>query len=391
MRGHSALLAALFAASLALRPQLIAVGSLLPSIEDDLGVSHAVAGLLATIPLLCMGVFAGPASALGARIGSRLAIGAGIALIAAAGILRAVMPTALGVILLTVPVGLGIAVAGTLLPVAVKERLPGRPAFGTSVYATGISVGAAVAAALAAPLAGLGTWRTSLLVLSAASCVTAAIWLVATRDGRREQRHVGFQVTLPWRNPLAWTLVWMFSLLAVVYYGVSSWLPDAYVEHGWSEPAAGGLLGALNIAAIPGTLVIGALAERHRSRRRLLVVCSTVTVIALAGTILVPAGGWAWAIAYGFVNGGAFALMMTLPLDLGERPRDAGAVAAMMLGVGYTVGALAPFLLGGIRDLTESFTLSLWVVVAAALGFLALSTVLSAERLRRRRIAADAR
>ena len=52
------LLAALFLAALALRPQLVGVGPLLPEIEDDLGVSHAVAGLLGTIPVLCMGVFA---------------------------------------------------------------------------------------------------------------------------------------------------------------------------------------------------------------------------------------------------------------------------------------------------------------------------------------------
>ena len=56
------LLAALFVAALALRPQLVGVGPLLPDIQEDLGVSHAVAGLLGTIPVLCMGVFA-PAAA----------------------------------------------------------------------------------------------------------------------------------------------------------------------------------------------------------------------------------------------------------------------------------------------------------------------------------------
>jgi CP family cyanate transporter-like MFS transporter len=346
-----------------------------------------VAGLLATIPLLCMGAFAAPSSALGARIGSRLAIGGGIVLITAAGMLRAVMPGAAGVILLTVPIGIGIAVAGTVMPVAVKERVPDRPAFGTSVYATGISVGAALAAALAVPLAGLGSWRTSLFLLSLAGAVVAAIWLVQTRSERHRRRASLPRVPLPWRNPLAWTLVAMFSLLATMYYGMSSWLPDSYVERGWSDASAGGLLGALNIAAIPGTFLIGALAERHGSRRLVLVVCSAITAVAVTGTILAPGAGWVWAVAYGFVNGGVFALMMTLPLDLGERPADAGAVAAMMLGVGYTVGALAPFVLGGIRDLTGSFTASLWILAVAAVAFLGLSCLLSAERLRRRRVA----
>ena len=53
-------LAALFLGALALRPQLVGVGPLLPEIDDDLDVSHAVAGLLGTIPVLCMGLFAPP-------------------------------------------------------------------------------------------------------------------------------------------------------------------------------------------------------------------------------------------------------------------------------------------------------------------------------------------
>ena len=48
-------LVALFLAALTLRAQLVGIGPLLPLIKTDLGVSHAVAGLLGTIPVLCMG------------------------------------------------------------------------------------------------------------------------------------------------------------------------------------------------------------------------------------------------------------------------------------------------------------------------------------------------
>ena len=47
------LLVALFLAALALRPQLVGIGPLLPLVQDDLDVTHAVAGLLGTIPVLC--------------------------------------------------------------------------------------------------------------------------------------------------------------------------------------------------------------------------------------------------------------------------------------------------------------------------------------------------
>lgn len=52
---------ALFASALALRPQVIGVGPLIPEIQVDLDISHTEAGLLGTLPVLCMGLFAPPA------------------------------------------------------------------------------------------------------------------------------------------------------------------------------------------------------------------------------------------------------------------------------------------------------------------------------------------
>ena len=45
-------LARIVLAALSLRPQIIAIGPLVDAIDSDLGVSHAVTGLLGTIPLL---------------------------------------------------------------------------------------------------------------------------------------------------------------------------------------------------------------------------------------------------------------------------------------------------------------------------------------------------
>ena len=115
-------------------------GPLLPSIQSDLGVSHAVAGLLGTIPVLCMGLFAPPASFLAGRIGSRRAIAVALTLIGVFGLVRAISPGAVAVILLTFPMGVGMGLAGAMLPVAVKERFADRPGFATGVYTSGITI-----------------------------------------------------------------------------------------------------------------------------------------------------------------------------------------------------------------------------------------------------------
>ena len=75
-----------------------------------------------------------------------------------------------------------------------------------------------------------------------------------------------------------------------------------------------------------------------------------------------------------------FTLVLTVPLDLESRPEQVGALIGMMLGVGYTLGALSPLLLGAVRDVTGSFTGALWLVVGFAA--LLLATVLALPRSR---------
>jgi CP family cyanate transporter-like MFS transporter len=385
-RGRPAvgLLVALFAAALALRPEIVGVGPLLPDIQDDLGVSHAVAGLLGTIPVLCMGLFAPPAPYLLEWVGSRTAIFGALALIGAAGIARAVAPGAVAVILLTFPVGIGIGLAGALMPVAVKERFAHRPAFATGIYATGINAGSALAAALAVPIAAAaGGWRDALLTFSVGTVVLAGIWLWQTRGGPAHARSGFRPPRLPISSPVAWTLVAMFALLATGFYGLTAWLPDSYVERGWGEGSAGALLAVFNVASIPGGLAIAGLADRHGSRRLYLVVLAALQVGSMLGILLLPEGGFAWVTLYGFANGGLFSLIMTLPLDVADDPAGVGAAAALMLGAGYTLGALSPLALGIVRDATGSFTGSLWLVVGTIVAFLVLGATLTRERLHR--------
>src|SRR5262245_24307467 len=134
---RTGLVAALVVGALALRPQLTGVGPLLPEIQADLGVDHASAALLATIPILCMGLFGLPAARVLRRPDVRTAIAACLATIAAATVLRAVMPGFAAVLAFTLPFGIAAGVMGALLPVVVKEGFTGHPVLGTGVFALG--------------------------------------------------------------------------------------------------------------------------------------------------------------------------------------------------------------------------------------------------------------
>ena len=376
-----ALLAALFLGALALRPQLVGVGPLLPEIDDDLDVSHAVAGLLGTIPVLCMGLFAPPAAHVAARMGTRAAIAACLAGIAAFGLARALAPGAPLVLALTLPIGIGMGVAGALMPVAIKERFADRPAFASGVYTTGINLGAATSSALAVPIAGAwGGWRAALAVFSACTVLLLAAWLVFTPRAR-ERVQSEAPPRLPWRRTVVWVLAAVFALQSIVYYGLVSWLADSFQERGWSDGSAGALVGVLALAALPAGLLLPYLADRGGSRRQWLSLCAGTLLVATIGIAALPAAGWLWAALAGAGIGASFPLTLTLPLDVAHEPAETGAVVGLMLGAGYTITAAGPIALGAVRDATGSFSTSLWVLVVVAAAFVASVLSLSSSRL----------
>ncbi len=357
-------LAGLFFIALALRPQIVGVGPLLPAIQDSLQTTHAVVGLLATIPVLCMGLFAPPAAYLGARVGTRAAITWSLVLIGVFGLARAGAPTAVLVVVFTWPIGIGMGLAGALVPVAVKEHFAVRPAGPTGIYTTGIQVGSALSAAVAVPLAAwYGGWRGSLAVFSLVTIGLAGVWLVLTRHESPHERRLERPPRLPWRNRVAWLLVALFALMASTYYGINAWLPDSYVERGWGTQAAGSLLAVLNLMAIPASFFVPWISDRVGGRRPWLVAMAATFIVGMMGVVLIPAAAYVWVVALGVASGGMFALVLTLPLDLEQETGRVGALVGMMLGLGYTIGAISPFVLGALRDLTGSFTASLWLLI----------------------------
>lgn len=359
----------MFLAALALRPQIVGIGPLIDDIQQDLDTSHALAGLLGTIPVLCMGLFAPVATSLAAWLGTRRAMTIGLTLIGAFGVLRAVVPSAWLVVLLTLPVGIGMGLGNALSPLIVRETVPKRPGAGTGVYTTGIQLGSTLSAAIAVPLAAvLGGWRGALIALSVAACVIALAWTVLERGGREHRREHALVPRLPWRSGTAWLLVSIFSLMGSAYYGLNAWLPDAYGERGWSDDSAGLLLAAMNFAAISSSFLVPWASDRRGGRLVWLAVMSVLFAAGAIGLVALPAGAFAWALLAGIAQGGMFALVMTLPLELEQGPERVGALVALMLGLGYSIAALSPFALGGVRDLTGSFDAVLWVCA----GFLVL-------------------
>ena len=385
--GTRGALVALFLAGLTFRPQIVGAGPLFPSIQHDLDVSHAVVGLLGTIPVLCMGLFAPPAALVVRRLGTRGGIGLAIALIGVFGVLRAVVPGAALVVTITLGVGVGMGLGGAMAPVAVKERFERRSGFATGIYTSGVQVGSALSSSAAVPIAHeLGGWRWSL----GSSLPSPVAWrfLVGADARRAGARATGgaaadAAVAPPQRlaarrhlRPHGLHLLRADELaLGLVCRARLDREPrgvaDRRAQHR-GDPRC-----------VPPAVAVGSF------RRPAAVVDpdGRVYVIGAFGFVQLPGGAWVWAVCAGVSSGAMFALVMTLPLDIEHDARRVGALVGMMLGLGYVLGAASPLVLGAVRDATGSFTSSLWLIV----GFsAALLVAVAAAPTRRRGHAASA-
>ena len=371
------LFAALVLVGLPLRPQVLLIGPLVGDIRADLGMSHAVAGLLGSIPVLCMSFLAPLGPVLAGSIGPRLGAALCVLLVVGFGALRSVVPDAGTALLTTVGIGIGMAVVGPILASAVRLRTPGHPAAGTGAYVVGMVLGATATAAVAVPLAdALGGWRGAAAAISIAGLVSLIGWLwLMPGDGARATRTRPRLPRLPWGRRDAWLLGVIFGTQSILFYGAVTWLPSLLVERGWTATDAAGQVALFTGIGLFATLAVPAFADRLGSRRFQLAAAGAIT---LAGAMLIaatrsePSGSLVAVLGTAVLGLGVgfyFPLALTLPVDVSGNPGEAASISAIMLLAGYLIASVAPVAFGLIRDGTGGFdgVVLGFVVVAAAM------------------------
>jgi CP family cyanate transporter-like MFS transporter len=117
------------------------------------------------------------------------------------------------------------------------------------------------------------------------------------------------------------------------------------------------------------------------SRRTWMAGCAGLGFLSMLGVVLVPGAGFLWAALLGAAWGPLFSLTMALPLDVGHGPAEVAAYTGLMLGAGYSLSAMAPFVLGAIRDASSGFDVVLWVLVGFTAALLVVNASLTPARL----------
>ncbi|HJR28177.1 MAG TPA: MFS transporter, partial [Pseudomonas sp.] len=233
------LLLGLILVALNLRPALSSMAPLLSEVSKTLGLSAAQAGLLTTLPVLCLGLFAPLAPVLARRFGAERVV-LGILLMLAGGIILRSSFGQVGLFAGSVLAGASIGVIGVLLPGIVKRDFPKQAGTMTGVYTMALCLGAAMAAGATVPLSehfdkswalGLGFWVVPALV-------AAMFWLpqVGQKHGAH---HAAYRVRGLLRDPLAWQVTLYMGLQSSLAYIVFGWLPSILIGRGLTPTQAG--------------------------------------------------------------------------------------------------------------------------------------------------------
>ena len=377
-------LAALVMVALNLRIALSSVPAVVADIQASTGWSSAAIGLLTTIPVLCMGAFALVVPRIAQRIGRRHTVALALLVLTVA-LASRVAATVPGVLPLSAfAAGVGIALAGGLVPSVVREQLPRNVGMATGLWTAAMMTGAALGGALTVPLAeALDSWPKALAVWAIPAGIALVVWWLV--EAGHEARTIAAGATvrvreLPWRDRRAWSLTAYLTLNSVVFYTALAWLAPSYVDQGWSQAEAGLLFGVFTASQVVAALFMPALAERFPARR-LLYAASIVVVLACVLAIgWVPSTQTVFVVVlFGAALGGGFAMGLALLSEYGTDGASSARLTAMAFFVTYLLGALGPLVAGALLDRFAS-----WQAVYALLALACLAQLLTVPALRRK-------
>lgn len=363
------LLLGLILVALNLRPALSSMAPLLSEVSASLGLSAAKAGLLTTLPVLCLGLFAPLAPLLARRFGAERVV-LGILLTLAAGIVLRSSFGEVGLFAGSLMAGASIGIIGVLLPGIVKRDFAKQAGAMTGVYTMALCLGAAVAAGATVPLSQYfdDSWNIGLGFWIVPAVLAALFWL--PQVGHKQGNHrVAYRVKGLLRDPLAWQVTLYMGLQSSLAYIVFGWLPSILIGRGLSATEAGLALSGSIIVQLISSLAAPWLATRGKDQRLAIVVVMLLTLGGLFGCLYAPIEGlWGWAILLGLGQGGTFSLALTLIVLRSRDSHVAANLSSMAQGFGYTLASLGPLAVGVLHDWTGGWGATGWVFAVIGVG-----------------------
>nr|WP_240916289.1 MFS transporter [Sanguibacter sp. HDW7] len=372
------LLVAIVLYALNLRGPIVAVAPVIRDLAADLGVTDGTAGLLSTIPVICFAAATPFVAAYLRRASLERAVLVSLALVLLGTVVRSSggFPLAISG---TIVIGVAITIGNVAVPVIVARDFPSRVGIITGIYTSALNLGSVITTVGTAPLAALVGWRWALVSWGLLVVVAGVVWRVATAriaaapassaervaTSREVAPADSIALLPPWKRWDVWLLVAAFGAQSFSYYGTSTWLPSILADTiGLSADGAGAAASVFQLMAIVGSLGAPALVARGLHLRTVSAMLVTCWLALPTGLLLAPHGYLVWMALAGVAQGGFFTMVVVMMVRRSGGTANMRRMSAFVQGLGYSLAAAGPVVLGLVHDASGSWVAPLLMVLA---------------------------
>lgn len=363
-----------------LRAPLTSAGALITIIREDLMMTHSLAGMVTTLPLLAFAFLSPFAPKISRRIGMEWTILLALLAIFVGVIVRSLFGVT-ALFIGTLLVGLGIAIGNVLSPVIIQLHFPLRVGIVMGFYAISMNIFGALGSGISISLANISSfgWKGALSAWVVVAILAIIFWLPQLKRTRdpltSETKTTGRSYNL-WRSTLAWFITIFMGLQSLMYYTFITWLPDILTTKGFSMQTAGWMLFLMQLALIPITFIVPIVAEKMNDQKLLSAVTASFFIISIFGimsgnAIFVPIS----AMMFGMACGSSFSLCMMFFNLRTVNSTQAAEMSGMAQSIGYLLAAIGPTLFGALHDIYGNWNVPFIVLICISVVILFVATL----------------
>lgn len=359
--------------------------TVLPAIRDALNLTDTSIGLIATIFNLCYAMMVPLGGLAGDRLSRKWVVTIAILFWSVATMFTGLATGVVMLILLrSVATGGGEAFFGPANYSLLGQYHKETRARAMSIHQTAYYVGVILAGWLAGYIADKMGWEYSFIIFGAVGVVWGILMAIRLKDKKEDKAEVkkddsigildGFKTVFT--TPTALMLTIGFSGLIFVITGFMTWVPAFLQEEFGQTQAAAGFNSMFYtyVAAFIGVLLAGSLSDRFAAKsNKARMLLQAFGLIAGAVFLFIMGGSKTlWVLYLSFAGWGFFraffdANTYTILYDVTPSRLHASCSSAMIT-TGFAVGALAPVVLGAMKDSLGSLAATfpvlgvIWVV-----------------------------